>query len=431
VPIVFVHGVAQRNDDAFNGIVKFLRHYVAPAVWPDDPDAVQCYSAYWGDLAATFAWDGASRPRTALTGQGVANSVAQPALLDLVPEPGHEPSAPLQARRPGLVGGAREAVAPDLQGLAPSTRSDLLSDALLSAAARSTADPTRDVYDVLDPELAAKIIALDDAASMRTDAVEDVLAEAAARTAGLPRGQGSGPGVFGTLQDRIEEALSRTSDSAVFVASRLLEEIRRPINDAVTRFMGDVFTYLVNRTAPGEGAQLGLAAKRPGVQPGAIPLAVLGVLKRAVDERRDPAEPLVVLSHSMGGQIVYDIVTSFLPMLVASEPADYGNIRIDVWGAAASQVGLFEEMKIFLASKAAYSAASGRMAPFPDPRFLGTWWNVWDRNDFLSFTAKPIFEGVVDHEFVSGRSLVDAHGGYLIRPSFFRSFAEVISRRTR
>ena len=60
----------------------------------------------------------------------------------------------------------------------------------------------------------------------------------------------------------------------------------------------------------------------------------------------------------------------------------------------------------------------------PDKRYLGYWWNVWDYNDFISYSARNIFDEVEDDFYNTGMFLADAHGGYLVRPSFFRQFAE-------
>jgi hypothetical protein len=87
-------------------------------------------------------------------------------------------------------------------------------------------------------------------------------------------------------------------------------------------------------------------------------------------------------------------------------------------------VGLFEELKLFAASDPQFSRQSNKAAPFPDRRYLGGWWNVWDHNDFLSFTVKSIFAGVDDAEFNTGMSLIHAHSGYVERPSFYRAFAD-------
>lgn len=66
MPIIFVHGVAVRDESAFKGIATFLRRYVAPKLVPNDPGAVGIYPAFWGTDAVTFAWGGRSRPRTAV-----------------------------------------------------------------------------------------------------------------------------------------------------------------------------------------------------------------------------------------------------------------------------------------------------------------------------------------------------------------------------
>jgi hypothetical protein len=195
------------------------------------------------------------------------------------------------------------------------------------------------------------------------------------------------------------------------IFGRLATEVRRPFNDLVTLFLGDVFVYLTRRGGPAAG----------GTVPGPIPQALLDGLTKArqLQVQTGGDEPLVVLTHSMGGQIVYDAVTHFLPNL----PEHVGT-RIDFWCATASQVGLFEEMKLFLASNPAHGKPPKPKVPFPDRRQLGAWWNVWDHNDFISFTAEEIFEGVDDESYATGYSLIEAHSGYLKRPSFFRRFAE-------
>jgi hypothetical protein len=187
---------------------------------------------------------------------------------------------------------------------------------------------------------------------------------------------------------------------------RLATEVRRPLNDLVTLFLGDVFVYLTRRGGPAAG----------GTVPGSIPQTLLTALKDAHEAA--PHEPLVVLTHSMGGQIVYDAITHFLPNL-----SGYSDIRIDFWCATASQVGLFEEMKVFLASSPDHGRPPKPKVPFPDRRRLGAWWNVWDHNDFISFTAGAIFDGVDDEPYATGYSLIEAHNGYLTRPSFYRRFA--------
>ena len=162
-----------------------------------------------------------------------------------------------------------------------------------------------------------------------------------------------------------------------------------PVNEAVTTFLGDVFEYVSQKAE----------------NPGTIREAVLDALKEAEEATSDQDEPLVVVSHSMGGQVVFDIATNFLGP----------ELWIDFWAATASQVGLFEKMKLLLASD--FLIHGPQRAPFPPN--VGWWWNVWDSNDVLSFTARDIFSSQVDdEEWDSGASLAAAHGAYLRRPSF-------------
>jgi hypothetical protein len=287
MPIVFVHGVAAREEDRrhagrWRRIEGYLRRYVAPAIAPD-PAEVAIHDAHWGDMGAGLAWGGASLPPTARAAW-----------------PDH-PIAHLAPHGPA---------------------GDLWRD--------------------------------------------------------LGRRGLSAPG----------HLLARAAAVA-----------RRPLTAEMAIFLGDALLYFARRGTPEE--------------PGAIPRRVLEVLLRArADQRARPDEPLVVLSHSLGGQIIYDLVTAFLPRAAGVEP-----LHIDFWAAASSQVGLFEEMKLCLASSPRYGA--GRPVPFPDRRYLGAWWNTWDPHDFLSFTVAGIIEGVDDSLYDSGLSLTGAHFGCLEQPSFY------------
>jgi hypothetical protein len=79
---------------------------------------------------------------------------------------------------------------------------------------------------------------------------------------------------------------------------------------------------------------------------------------------------------------------------------------------------------MFIASSPDFSKASGSRTPVAKTN-LDRWWNLWDRNDIISFTTAGIFaDGIDDEEYWSGTSLAAAHGGYLERPSFYRRFAD-------
>lgn len=181
-----------------------------------------------------------------------------------------------------------------------------------------------------------------------------------------------------------------------------------PLNDSVTRFIGDVFVYLSRRGGTISGSALS--------EIGTIPRDFLRVLVQAQNESPS-GENTIVLSHSMGGQIVYDAVTRFLP----DYPEFAQSRAIDLWCACASQVGLFEEMKLFL--KSDQSGTYPQRVSHPRTfRHVDKWLNVWDRNDILSYTAKGIFAdmNVDDREFLGGGTLLNGHGAYIQFASTYR-----------
>lgn len=313
MPIVYVHGVAVRDEDAvlaratrqfgevaWPTIEGHLRAHLAPAI-SDDPSGVPILRAYWGDLGAHFAWGGRS----------------------LV-------SRPHDSR--------------------------------------------------------------DDAADLLEEAAESVEAPGSDRAPG-PVGAPARP----TIRDRGVRRLRTTATA-----------IRRPLEDFVPLFLGDVMTYVVGR---------GTAEA-----PGPIIERVLDQLDAAAFAASSRDEPLVVLSHSMGGQIVYDLVTHFLPRM-----PEHRGIRIDYWCAAASQVGLFEELGLFVESDPTCGAETGRMAPDPTGPHLGGWWNVWDHADLLSFRAAGIIEGVDDSPFFASGTLATDHYRYLANPEFYRALGARIT----
>jgi len=413
MPIVYVHGVATRSQIPDPTVIGLMRRYLSDVISPGRD--VDVRYAYWGDRAARFAWNGASRPTSPLLGQGAAGgAIPRQQVL----------AADLAQLLVGLPGGApRDATAADSRlvpagaGSGSSTDGgarlkDLSSDDLgdfLASLVPGSPDQDRsallEAADALahDPDVRAAL-----AQSRDIDEEWIVLVQALEARADESALAAQGAGMWRQLKDRVAETLDRGSGTSGFVAGRLVAEFRGPINGLATNFIGDVFEYLAHRGT--------LDA------PGDIPRRFLTALSEA--PRQSPDEPMVVISHSMGGQIVYDAVTTFLPQL-----PEYQHLRVDFWCATASQVGLFEELKLFLASRPEHHA--GAPVPLPSRRHLGCWWNVWDHNDFLSYTVRNIVAGVDDGPFNSGMGLVTAHSGYLLRPSFHRRLSEKIAEARR
>lgn len=415
MPIIYVHGVNVRSRDGFLALTDYLRRYIAPVI-ADDPEHVLIDDVFWGDKGVTFAWGGSSRPRSQLIGMGAGARGLQPVegalaatafaeALDRVPAP---PPPPAPPARGGLAAGGPGGAPPPAQAelrLSQLSREEL-SDFLTSAIVAADPEPSKARTERI---LAADAVAMDPAtgaalagAATPADEVKIALDLVRARAPAEALAGMGGGGFWSRLGDRVSEATRRALGLPTYAASVVAAELRKPLNDMVSIFLGDVMVYLQGRGSVPE--------------PGPIPrllLEKLGAARANAESRGD--EPLVVLTHSMGGQLMWDAVSHFLPR----NPA-LADLRVDFWCATASQVGFFEDAKLFIERDPAFK--TGNPVPFPKAN-LGHWWNVWDHNDFISFTAKGIVEGVDDEAYSSGMSLVTAHGGYLERPSFFRQFA--------
>lgn len=117
----------------------------------------------------------------------------------------------------------------------------------------------------------------------------------------------------------------------------------------------------------------------------------------------------MVVAHSMGGNIVYDLLTHFRPNLVVDSLVTVG-----------SQVGLFEELKLFAASRADIPGPG--VDRVPKPPGVQRWVNVVDDCDPLAFRAAPVFDGVEDYTYPSGA--LWAHTAYMAQPHFHRRLAD-------
>ncbi len=442
MPILYVHGVNVRSRDGFHIFKRFARRYLAQEI-SDDPDGVEIRDVFWGEYAFTPAYGGISRPRSRLFGMGVDEAPDRDAAIAAL-GPGSDRFAHALAAH----GPAAEA-APDAGALGGGLAAGGLGTSGDDAPVEGGQDwkamrellLTLDVDDLSDvltaivqgADLAAEEehseaeIARATALAISADTLatsgkaKELLAQpvpdreavtsliTAVRDGAVSPDGLAGMGLSDWLErtrDRVGEASTRVNNLKGYLASVILAEARGPVNDVVSRFLGDVFVYLNGRGTAGN--------------PGPIQKLLLEALEElhAVKAARG-GEPLVVISHSMGGQLMYDAVSHYLP-----QTPELSAIKVDFWCASASQVGFFEEAKLFHVSDPQYMA--GKPAPYPGSN-LGAWWNVWDYNDVLSFTAHDIVRGVDDESYSSGSTLISAHGAYLQTPSFYRKMARKIA----
>ncbi len=363
MPIVFVHGVAVRDEEHpqrpaverltrgadWPVVERALREHVAPVVHPADPERVFVAQAYWGDLGAA--------PSERVEPVGPPDDALIPAALTPA-----ELAESWQAKLFEELPPARWA-------------------AVVRAVSGVTGEPS------LPAQLAAR--SAERQVSWLDEQVHERLIIEAPELARA----------FGPMAADV----AATSRKGV---RRAMSEVRRPFQDIVPIFVGDVLTYLRGRGQPGA--------------PGPITTRVLETMAAAHAARHTDDEPLVVLSHSMGGQIVYDVLTAF------ADDAPGGMPFVDVWASSGGQIGLFAELGLFLAGP------SPALVGVPRRR-LGYLWNAWSSSDVLSFAAQGRVARAVDSDFAYTGTPPSTHLAYLRDPDFYRTlaaFVEVHSRRS-
>jgi hypothetical protein len=195
----------------------------------------------------------------------------------------------------------------------------------------------------------------------------------------------------------LKESVSRLADAPADAASSVLTSLgRKSMHDKASRFLGDIFVYLT---------------KRDDTRPDSLLADLLEKLRAAHASRRPGDDQLVVVGHSLGGLLAYDVLTSYAP-----------EIHVDHFVTVGSQVALFEEMTLCKASRQGVPAhpPTDRLAR---PANIGRWINVYDTNDVFSFRAEGVFSEVTDYKFDTGYGMLQAHSGYFERPSFYKRLA--------
>ncbi|MFJ9981579.1 hypothetical protein [Streptomyces cyaneofuscatus] len=404
MPMVFVHGVGNRGGAAYRRRSAYqellARLFLLPAV-SDDPSGTPVAAPLWGDQAARARWQHASVPGRAVESLGGAGPDLD---QDVV-------AAALEAVRWGRSG--PDTVLLDLAAHRLEDAVDLLF-AALPAASVDLGTLTRAAHEAV-PVLAylrAREGLYPDGSSqerhpwlagLRDDrAFVTRLLQAsegwAFRADGTPfeTREAPRPEVLGTRG--LPHAVGWLRRQAVSAAQQPLSSRLIPaLSDTVTACLGDILVYLKERGTVAE--------------PGPIVRTVGSALAEAAEHRSD-SDPLVVVAHSMGGNITYDILTHFRP-----------DLPVDILVTVGSQVGYFEELKLFHASdEKVPNAQQPKVAP---PATVGRWINVVDLNDPLAFSAAPVFAGAEDYRIPTGA--LWAHSGYLNEPGFY----ERVARRLR
>ncbi|MGW4568415.1 hypothetical protein ACWEN3_40720 [Streptomyces sp. NPDC004561] len=385
MPVVFVHGVATRaGRDCERAVAArtALTHACLAGPLLRGPGPLSVVDCYWGDLGAEFGWNQATLPSVSSR----TETFGPPAELELQPAGEEYQRAPLlvTARQSSLSDALdllSEAAEASLRGKEAAATAELAE----RAAAYALRNPHPGWLDHVtdDPQFIGALANGDTAPAL------EAFGTAAVSPLALARYRESGA--------RLAGALPRAGSTA------LLSHARRPVHHGVALFLGDVLVYVQQQ---GRTGALGPVAQR-----------VAAAIEEG-DRLRDAGDPhLVVIAHSMGGSICFDLLTR-------PEPAP--SVAVDTFVTVGSQVGLLAELGLFPHVPRPPDAAPRPVRP---PAGIGRRLNVYDINDSLSFLAAPVFDGAEDMRYSTGRGLLHAHSSYLSRPGFFLRLAGHLSER--
>jgi predicted alpha/beta hydrolase family esterase len=188
--------------------------------------------------------------------------------------------------------------------------------------------------------------------------------------------------------------ITRTAASEVS-ATALTQPMRRLFHDRMFFFIGDAFSYFGQRGTP----------EAPGPVIARVSQAVAEA--RSLVSAKDPE--LIVIAHSMGGNIVCDLVSHF----ERDKP-------IDLLITVGSQFPLFADLQMF--------PGLGTTKPFKKPDSVKRWVNIYDMNDVFAFAAQPLFENIEDHHYASGRIGTTTHADCFKFISLYEHMAQAVTR---
>jgi hypothetical protein len=359
VQLVFVHGVSNRSGPAFAQQEKIRNELIRTVLFDGSPLTIA--SPVWGDLVPPLAWGGAAFPKNgttvaslSLTGGFGAPSGATADDAVLARMAASDPSAAVDELFASLVAQA-EAEGRDLTA-------DELGQFKAAAALLESTD--------FKPDIAG--------ASNDQEFVDE-----------LRKAMGH-VGSYGLL-DPLKDAAAAVADGARNLVSTGLSKLfRDDLNPLVAQFLGDVFVYL-----------------KPGAPRDQIRAKVVGAISTAFAAKA-AGEPLVLMAHSLGGVILYDLLSS--PTAAGLPPGFRANAFITV----GSQPGLFQEMGLFDYKPAGHTPPN----PMSGPANVDHWINVFDAIDLFGFRAEPVFGMATDYEFNSMTGLLSSHSTYFRRPQF-------------
>lgn len=387
MPVIFVHGVNNRKGPGYDAGVAVKTSFFRPCFQGLTINGKTCGSMtrvefpYWGDLATSFAWDMASLPRGEMQALSTSSDADVRALLAHIRDalPGGMTNEPLVAlARQNFPNAVEIVCSMALEHASAGMEAEVAAFVVaVQAYAAANPKPTWLAATSTDAQFLGNLnLALSAQPKVQAQGLGEVLNALGLAATKL---KDAAQGMIGTAVDKAGD----------FASTKLLGWTRESLNAVLGRFFGDVFIYFNTRGDKDH--------------PGPIPARVLAAFDAAAAGAG--GEPLVIIGHSLGGVISFDLLSHYRP-----------DLPIDLFVSVGSQVAHFEEMKLYRSSDPAVKAPQRARVP-PN---IKHWINVYDEVDIFSYAAKAVFDRVdIDARYDTQTYVIKAHGAYFEQARFY------------
>lgn len=382
MPVVFVHGVANRPS-AEQAAETAQRDALFRTITFRDDAALVC-NPNWGSNAVSFTERWLPNP----------DSIQAFAMGD-----GHASTGELGLGKIAKVDGAQAVDLAILAALEEAIVNDGRSGLGQSASTdKELLKLARTAADYLADHLPAETSKPIGIASLEATSDQDFVEALDAELALFDKSDMQAFGIGDKLRGAVNTLGGWIGNSA---SDAVLRAKRQSLSRGVALFLGDILVYLRNRDIAGP----------TGTEARLFEPIVLDLIKSTTAPRKEK-EPLVVIGHSLGGVLLYDILTD--PTCLARLNAAAPGFAIDCWLTVGSQPGFFADLGLYL------NRTKNPNGRFAKPACVASWFNVYDFTDVFSFLCEPFFDGVDDFGFDTKIDLLRAHSAYFKRPSFYK-----------
>ena len=125
-------------------------------------------------------------------------------------------------------------------------------------------------------------------------------------------------------------------------------------------------------------------------------------------------DELLLVGHSFGGIILYDVLTAFRP-----------DLKCDLLVTVGSQVALFAEMgRLADAANIETAFSLSATSTVPRPGNVARWINIFDSTDLVGFGTRGVFSGVDDYVFDTDAFPLVSHIALFETPRFHMRLRE-------